>query len=106
MASKTSPEIQTQAIKVAKGTQKPGQTKEQTKLIAQGIEKGIAEYKKQQNKKTRERDKQRKNQMKNKLTIQGELDASESLAPTTPTSTLPWFLLGISWLGFTLFYFL
>ncbi|GIU31812.1 hypothetical protein TUM4433_23950 [Shewanella schlegeliana] len=38
-------ETKTEAMKVAKATQKPGQTKEQTKLIAQGIEKGIAEYK-------------------------------------------------------------
>ncbi|MCA2486923.1 MULTISPECIES: DUF2956 family protein, partial [Vibrio] len=34
-------ETQTEAMKIAKATQKPGQTKEQTKLIAQGIEKGI-----------------------------------------------------------------
>lgn len=39
-------ETQTEAMKIAKATQKPGQTKEQTKLIAQGIEKGIAQYKK------------------------------------------------------------
>ncbi|MEF1163713.1 DUF2956 family protein, partial [Vibrio parahaemolyticus] len=38
-------ETQTEAMKIAKATQKPGQTKEQTKLIAQGIEKGIAQYK-------------------------------------------------------------
>ena len=43
--SKVSSSTQEQAIKVAKGTQKKGQTKEQTKLIAQGIEKGISEYK-------------------------------------------------------------
>ncbi|MBT0328128.1 DUF2956 family protein, partial [Vibrio campbellii] len=43
-----SQETQTEAMKIAKSTQKPGQTKEQTKLIAQGIEKGIAQYKKQQ----------------------------------------------------------
>ncbi len=40
-----SPQTQQEAMKVAKATQKPGQTKEQTKLIAQGIEKGIALYK-------------------------------------------------------------
>lgn len=45
-----SPQTQQEAMKVAKATQKPGQTKEQTKLIAQGIEKGIALYKKQQKK--------------------------------------------------------
>ena len=52
------------ALKVAKGIQKPGQTKEQTKLIAQGIEKGITDYKKQQGKKLRELDKKRKLKVK------------------------------------------
>ena len=60
MKNNVSPEVETQAMKMAKGSQKVGQTKEQTKLIAQGIEKGIAEYKKQQGKKLRELDKQRK----------------------------------------------
>ena len=36
-----SPQTQQEAMKVAKATQKPGQTKEQTKLIAQGIEKAL-----------------------------------------------------------------
>ena len=44
------------AMKIARGTQKPGQTKEQTKLIAQGIQKGIEIYKKKQSEKTRELD--------------------------------------------------
>ncbi len=44
--NKVSKEVQEQAMKIAKGTQRPNQTKEQTKLISQGIEKGIAEYKK------------------------------------------------------------
>ena len=47
---KISKEVQEKSMKIAKGIQKKGQTKEQTKLIAQGIEKGIAEYKKVQNK--------------------------------------------------------
>lgn len=44
-----------EALRVAKGTQSPGQTKEQTKLIAKGIEKGIALYKKQEREKVRVR---------------------------------------------------
>jgi hypothetical protein len=44
-------------MKIARGTQKPGQTKEQTKLIAQGIQKCIEIYKKKQSEKTRELDK-------------------------------------------------
>ena len=46
-----------EALRIARGTQRPGQTKEQTKLIAQGIQKGIEQYKKQQNAKARELDK-------------------------------------------------
>ena len=34
-------------MKIARSTQRPGQTKEQTKLIAQGIQKGIDQYKAQ-----------------------------------------------------------
>ena len=61
MAKKqVSPEVAEEAIKVAKSTARPGQTKEQTKLIAQGIEKGIAEFKKREKAKARERDKERK----------------------------------------------
>ena len=56
--------IQQEALRVARATQKPGQTKEQTKLIAQGIAKGIEMYKKQQSAKARERDKQRKRALK------------------------------------------
>ena len=45
---KPSPQTQEEALRVAKGIQRPAQTKEQTKLIAQGIQKGIELYKKQQ----------------------------------------------------------
>ncbi|MBM5286689.1 DUF2956 domain-containing protein [Vibrio parahaemolyticus] len=82
-------ETQTEAMKIAKATQKPGQTKEQTKLIAQGIEKGIAQYKKQQREKLR----------------QHEEDVIESDnitddAPNHSSSKLPWALLALSWIGF------
>ena len=98
MNSKASKEVQDQAMKIAKGTQKKNQTKEQTKLIAQGIEKGIAEYKKQQNKKSRERDKQRKQQLKDK---QRQTDkVNEDSAITTTPNNLPWILLIASWLFF------
>ena len=55
-----SAETQIEALRVAKATQKEGQTKEQTKLIAQGIQKGIEQYKKQQKSKARDRDKLKK----------------------------------------------
>lgn len=92
---KISKEIQEQAMKVAKGTQRQNQTKEQTKLISQGIEKGIAEYKKQQNKKSRERDKQRKAKLK--VTVD-QTGTSEVIKPKS--NKLPWVLLALSWAGF------
>ena len=106
MNNKTSKEIQEQAIKVAKGTHKKGQSKEDTKLIAQGIEKGIAEYKKQQNKKSRERDKQRKQQLKVQSTVTSQNSPQQGVARTTKNiNKLPWALLIISWLGFYLYLF-
>ena len=93
--NKISEETQEQAMKVAKSTQRPNQSKEQTKLISQGIEKGIAEYKKQQNKKSRERDKVRKAKLK---TI---AEKPEIIEITKPDSKpLAWILLVLSWLGF------
>lgn len=56
----TATAVQDEAMAVARGIQKPGQTKEQTRLIAQGIAKGIEQYKRQQSAKARERDKARK----------------------------------------------
>lgn len=98
MKNKVSAEVEVQGMKIAKGTQKMGQTKEQTKLIAQGIEKGIAEYKKQQGKKLRELDKQRKQKIK-----QQEVNRTktvEELPATNTSKPLPWILLAISWLSF------
>ena len=98
MKSKVLPETEVQAMKVAKGTQKSGQTKEQTKLIAQGIEKGIAEYKKQHSKKLREIDKQRKQTTKLR---EKDITKVEEEAPNTHTTNqLPWILLVLSWVGF------
>jgi Flp pilus assembly protein TadB len=106
MTNKVSPETQTQAMKLAKGTQKPGQTKEQTKLIAQGIEKGISEYKKQQNKKSRTRDKERKAQVKIKQANQANAETTGSSEPKPSANYLPWLLLVISWVGFSLYTFI
>jgi len=106
-----SPETREQAIKVARATQKPGQTKEQTRLIAQGIEKGIAEFKKQQKAKARERDKLRKRQLKDRQSQLDETEFEQELDQDWPDSAwykgvwyksaaLPWILLLASWLGF------
>ncbi|MCD9528586.1 DUF2956 domain-containing protein [Photobacterium carnosum] len=96
-----SAETQIEALRVAKATQKEGQTKEQTKLIAQGIQKGIELYKKQQKAKARERDKLKK---KN---IQTKNNQSETIDISLPAPQLiykqhwlPWGIVIISWIGF------
>lgn len=96
-----SEETKTEALQVAKSTQKPGQTKEQTKLIAQGIEKGIAEYKKLQKGKARERDKARKqeNRAKAREANVAEQDHS-NIEDRAASPYLPWGLLTLSWIGF------
>jgi len=87
------------AIKIARGTQRPGQTKEQTKLIAQGIQKGINQYKKQQSVKARDLDKKLKKVAVNRVSNESSTDSS--LEPAVVKSNyLPWLLLIISWFGF------
>ncbi len=108
MKKKVVPSEQTQqeAMKIAKATQKPGQTKEQTKLIAQGIEKGIALYKKQQKERNRQADKAKKKVQKAKQAITGEakVEAATIVEPQSTSSEkpsiLPWMLLIVSWVGF------
>jgi len=101
---KTSPETQDDAMKVAKATQRPGQTKEQTKLIAQGVEKAITHYKKQQKEKSR--DLNRKLQKASKQ-ISGE-EVFDKGEPTIvyKQSIVAWVLLFLSWSGFTAYIFL
>jgi len=97
--NKVSVKTQEQAMKVAKGIQRPNQTKEQTKLISQGIEKGIAEYKKQQNKKSREQDKRRK------VSLKAKIDKPDIIEISKPeTNRLPWVLLAVSWIAFVSWY--
>ncbi|MGR4991180.1 DUF2956 domain-containing protein [Vibrio sp. WZ-1] len=104
-----SQETQTEAMKIAKATQKPGQTKDQTKLIAQGIEKGIAQYKKQQKERNRQADRAKKKQQKERLRQRDEITETE-IEPieSTPAtkSLLPWLLLVTSWIGFAAYIFL
>ena len=100
---KISNETKAEALKIARGTQKPGQTKEQTKLIAHGIEKGIADYKKQQKVKARERDKLRKKELKAKDQKTAEIP---EVHRETASTWLPWILLVVSWLTFVAYSFL
>ncbi|KLV05912.1 membrane protein [Photobacterium aquae] len=103
--SSSAPSVETQqeALRIAKATQKTGQTKEQTKLIAQGIQHGIEQYKKQQKAKARERDKLKKKQTRDKNTSvePNTTDAPSQYSASTPRqSLLPWLLLALSWVGF------
>ena len=101
MKQKVSPEVASDAMKLAKRRQSVGQTKEQTKIIAQGIQKGIAEYKKQQNSKLRALDKQRKQRRKQQEATGAESDdTSLEMIVDRRGQLLPWILLGLSWLGF------
>jgi hypothetical protein len=94
---KPSPETREEAMKIARGTQRPGQTKEQTKLIAQGIEKGIDQYKKQQKAKARELDKRDRHRADQKAR-QGEQKPSATVVYRQ--HWLPWLLLVVSWVAF------
>lgn len=88
---------QEEAMAIARGTQKPGQTKEQTKLIAQGIQKGIEHYKKQQKSKARELDKK----LKSVKRANAQIEETEIVEiEVTKQHWLPWVLLVSSWIGF------
>jgi hypothetical protein len=97
---KISNETKAEALKIARGTQKPGQSKEQTKLIAHGIEKGIADYKKQQKVKARERDKHRKKELKAK---EQKTEEKPEVHKKLSSTWLPWILLVVSWLSFIVY---
>lgn len=94
-----SEQTQSEAMDIAKSTQKPAQTKEQTKLIAQGIAKGIDLYKKQQKAKQRELNKAIKKAKQPPQAVSIESPAKPQVSSGNP---LPWTLLGLSWLGFAL----
>ena len=87
------------AMQIARGTQRPGQTKEQTKLISQGIKKGIDQYKKQQSAKARELDKRLKKAAVSSSS--NKTSTNNTLEPVAiKSNNMPWVLLIISWLGF------
>ena len=90
------------AMKMARGTQKPGQTKEQTKLIAQGIHKGIEIYKKKQSEKARELDK--KLNKASALNASHETSTQQMVEPVVvKANKLPWLLLVLSWICFAVY---
>ena len=99
-SAKPSPETRQAASKIARGIQRPGQSKEQTKLIAQGIEKGIDIYKRQQKAKARTL-----NKKLSKVRDRARQDAETDLPATViyRQHWLPWLLLAFSWLGMALY---
>jgi hypothetical protein len=85
-------------MRIARGTQRPGQTKEQTRLIAQGIQKGIEQYKRQQSARARELDRNIKKTRQQRLPH--EIPASEVQEKVVYRQNwLPWLLLGLSWIA-------
>jgi hypothetical protein len=92
------------AMKVALGTQKPGQTREQTRLIAQGIQKGIEQYKKKQGEKKRELDKKLKKASARVAAPEPSVDTVAVTDDVKPNK-LPWVLLLLSWSGFAVYFF-
>jgi len=91
-----SPETQGEATIIAKGNQRPGQTKEQTRLIAQGIQKGIDQYKKKQKSKSRELDKKLK-KLQQETGSESDVEIKQMIVYRQ--HWLPWLLLMLSWLG-------
>ena len=93
-----------EAMRIARGTQRPGQTKEQTKLIAQGIQKGIEQYRKKQNARTRELDRKLKKVNQQLSSPEApEIEVQERLVYRQ--HWLPWVLLILSWLAMAALWF-
>ena len=96
--------IHEEALRIARGTQRPGQTKEQTRLITQGIQKGIEQYKKQQSAKARELDRNlKKAKQQSSAKTSQEIEIQQKIVYRHPW--LPWALLALSWLCIALYLF-
>ncbi len=100
---KVSKQARAEALKIARGIQRPGQKKEQTKLIAQGIEKGIAEFRKREKTKARERNKLRKKALKDPKPTQPQAEQKQGIQTKKSalrSAWVPWLLLVASWAYF------
>lgn len=100
-----SDETVAEAMRLARATQVPGQSKEQTQLIAHGIQKGIAEYKRSQKAKQRAAERAKK-QLRRQNSRVTESPASEEdmsdepvVQPSRVMLWLPWGLLALTWCG-------
>jgi hypothetical protein len=87
-----------EASRIARGRQRPGQTKEQTKLIAQGIQEGIRQYRQQQNAKARELDRKLK-KVKQQIAAPAVTEIEVQEKVVYRQHWLPWALLVLSWLA-------
>jgi hypothetical protein len=87
-----------EAMRIARGTQRPGQTREQTKLIAQGIQKGIEQYKKQQSGRARELDKTLK-KVKQQVASPETREIQIQEKVVYKQHCLLWYLLALSWIA-------
>ncbi|MDD5266164.1 MAG: DUF2956 domain-containing protein [Methylococcales bacterium] len=96
---KPSRQTQEEALKIARGIQRPAQTKEQTRLIAQGIQKGIDLYKKQQKEKARDLNKSLKKISGQKPQSIDSDDPELNERIVYRQHWLPWLLLLVTWLG-------
>jgi hypothetical protein len=101
---KPSQHTQEEALKIARGTQRPAQTKEQTRLIAQGIQKGIDLYKKQQKEKARDLNRKLKkvSRQKEQSIEPDDLEIQERIVYRQ--HWLPWLLLFLTWLGVGIYF--
>jgi len=94
-----------EAVRIARGRQRPGQTKEQTKLIAQGIQEGIRQYRKQQSARGRELDRKlKKVKQQTASPAVHEIEVQEKVVYRQ--HWLPWVLLVLSWLAMAAYLFL
>ena len=96
---KPSQQTQEEAMNIARGIQRPAQTKEQTRLIAQGIQNGIDLYKKQQNEKARDLNRKLKKASRQKQQLPESDDHEIQKSIVYRQHWLPWLLLTLSWLG-------
>ena len=101
---KPSQQTQDDALKIARGNQRPAQTKEQTRLIAQGIQNGIDLYKKQQKEKARDLNRKLKkiSSQKEQSIEPDDLEIQESIVYRQ--HWLPWLLLLLTWLGVGIYF--
>ncbi|MGZ4981359.1 MAG: DUF2956 domain-containing protein [Methylobacter sp.] len=101
---KPSQQTQEEALKIAKGTQRPAQTKEQTRLIAQGVQKGIDLYKRQQKEKARDLNRKLKKvpSQKGQSIEPDDHEIQERIVYRQ--HWLPWLLLFLTWLGVGIYF--